>query len=635
MAIIDNRTSLDTWETNQPDDLAGAPGGTADTVVFIEGLQSYGYYTTSTRDGLLYDHGTAINRAGQTVYIWVNCSIVGLLTTRALGGLRARFCGAVVSDFFEVNLAGSDDYPAAVSGGWTMFVVDVDKAKIASDGVGGTPPATSAIQYVGITTLTDGTMPRMVDNTWLDAMWSLAASTPGILVEGVNTTPDWAWDDIVAASSAGSWGTASIAAGGAVALNTPVRFGANDAVTHGFSDSNKTILWEDWDVSTSFYGLEVIGGSGVQSFELGIKTGTLDSATGAQGCVIQAAPTGSRWFFDCDDANVDVCNLYGCSFLHGGDFQLDSAVTSVISTLFVDCTTATVTGAEILRCAVIDANTLDSIAFMFTDDIGDIVFCTFQFSDGHGLGLLSGGPASQTSKGNLFSGYGGTPGSNLVAGPSGSTDAAISNDSGVATDITITDSGDSPSVRNETGTPSTVIISGAVTTLVTVRDHLAALLQNARVRIEASDGTGPLPYDETVTITAVASVASVAHTAHGMVSGTKVVIRFAAEDPYNGVFAISNVTTDAYDYTMTQGSPSSPATIRTGKAAIKASGIILEGLTDVNGEISSSLVLSTDQNVKGVIRKSTSSPYYRTNGFTDVVDSVSGLTKTVQLVLDE
>ena len=119
MAILDGRTKLSGFESGdtlaQPDDLTGAAGGTADTEIFIEGVRSYGYYSGSTRDGLLYDYGSAQDISGNTVYMWVNCGVAGLLNTKASGGLRARFCGATVTDWFEVNLAGSDDYPDAVS----------------------------------------------------------------------------------------------------------------------------------------------------------------------------------------------------------------------------------------------------------------------------------------------------------------------------------------------------------------------------------------------------------------------------------------------------------------------------------------------------------------------------------------
>jgi hypothetical protein len=497
MAITDNRTLLSGFETvdtvTTPDDLSGSAGGTADTEIFIQGSRSFGYYSGSSRDGLLYDAGTAQNWSGNTFYLWVNCGIAGLLNTKAAGGMTVRFCGATVSDWFEVYVAGSDDYPKAVNGGWVMLVVDIDKASASPDNTNGTAPAASAVRYVGVTTQTP-TMPRMADNTWVDAMWRLPSATPGIQVEGQNTgSVDWTWDDIVATAEAGAWGTAKSGTGGSVDINTPIRFGANDAVTHGFSDTNKTILWEDWDVATSFYGLEVVGGSGVQSFELGIKTGTGDDASGAQGCVVQAASAGQRWYFDCDDANVDAANLYGCSFIHGGDFQLDGATVSAISTLFIDCTSAQLSNiGDFLACTVINANTADGVPFCFTDDLTDIVGSTFQFSDGHAVGLLSGGPTTQTSKGNKFSGYAGTAGSNLTAGPSGSTDAAIENDNGSATIINVTGGGDTPSVYNNTGTPSTTVNNNVSVTLT-------GLQNPTEVRVYAFGTTTELTGQEDVT----------------------------------------------------------------------------------------------------------------------------------------
>jgi hypothetical protein len=63
----------------------------------------------------------------------------------------------------------------------------------------------------------------------------------------------------------------------------------------------------------------------------------------------------------------------------------------------------------------------------------------------------------------------------------------------------------------------------------------------------------------TVTITAVTTTATVAHTSHGYSNGDTVKIYGANESDYNGHFVISNVSANAYDYTM-GGSPSSPAT---------------------------------------------------------------------------
>jgi len=565
MAIVDGRTALSGFESGdtpaQPDDLTGAAGGTADTEIFIQGSRSYGYYSGSTRAGLLYDAGSAQDWSDNTFYIWVNCGVAGLLNIKTNGGLAVRFCGATVSDWFEVYVAGSDDYPNAVQGGWVMLVVDIEKAKTASDATNGTPPATSAIRYVGISTQTPS-MPRMADNTWLDAMWRLPASTAGIRVEGQNTgSVDWTWADLLSSSDTNAWGTVKTAPGGGIAINTPIQFGANDAVAHGFSDTNQIILWEDWDVDADFYGVTVIGGSSTQSFELGVKTGTGDDATGAQGGIIAASATGERFFFDADDANIDACNVYGVQFIHGADFQLDDANTSVISCAFVDCTSATVTNAgDFLACSVINANTADGAAFVTTDDITDIVRCSFENSMGYAVELTTPRVASQTSKGNLFSGYGPavetfdteldvngttevitvtahpwstgdpvlyndeggteTPGPtdgtvywvrsltastislhtseadansdtarvNLTAsgGGSGEThslysgEAAVKNDTAGAVTISITDTGDSPTIANGVGASTTVSADTEIT--------LTGLINGTEVRVYA-DGT--------------------------------------------------------------------------------------------------------------------------------------------------
>lgn len=463
MALVDNRTRLSGFESGdalaQPDDLSGAAGGTVDTEIFIEGIRSWGYYTTTSRDGLLYDAGSAQDWSGNTFYLWVNCGVAGLLDIRANGGMAVRFCGETVTNWFEVNMAGSDIYPKAIRGGWVMLVVDIEKAKTASDRTGGTPPATTAIRYVGVTTITGGTMPRMVDNTWLDAVWMLPANTPGLLVEGQNAGPaDWTWADILAWSQTNRNGILKQADGGAYALNTPVRFGANDAVTHGFSDANGIVLWEDWDVATNFYGIEVVGGSGTQFFQLGAKAGTGDDATGSQGGMIAAASAGQRFFFDADDANVDACNLYGVQFIHGSDFQLDSAAVSAISCSFVDCSSARVDNiADFLRCLVIDANTADGVAFLTTDDLGDVVFCSFEFSDGHAIEIDVGGPSSQSSKGNRFSGYGAI----------GTNDASIFNDSGAARTLNVSDGGSVSEHTYRDGLGASTSVQAGITVTVT------------------------------------------------------------------------------------------------------------------------------------------------------------------------
>jgi hypothetical protein len=457
--ITDNRTPVDVADLNTNFvDLTGAAAGTEDSEIKIQGAGSIGQYTTTTRDGLLYNAGTAQSWADQTFYIWINCGVVGLLETIENGGLTIRFCGATVTDWYEVYVGGSNSWPTSVSGGWTQFVVDTTTARavaVTNGWTNGTVPATTAIQYVGYSAITAATMPRMVDNTWVDEIRRLPTATPGILVQGRNGgSTDWTFSDIITELGV-SVGTAKLGAGGSTVLNTPIQFGFDDTVTHGFTDVNATVLWEDWEfVPDSYYGFSALGNSGgTTNVTLGIKAGSGDDATGAQGGSITSAAGGPRFALDFDDANLDSIGFYGVSMAHGADFQLDTTSVEFISCIINDVNSATVTNSLQLRNTIVAANTADDVAFMITDDIGDIKFCSFTFSDGHAIELTTPRVASQTSKGNRFTGYGITT----------STDAAIFNDSGGAVDISATVGSSVSEHTYKDGSGASTTVTAAIT----------------------------------------------------------------------------------------------------------------------------------------------------------------------------
>lgn len=483
--ITDNRTLVHAADVATPyDDLTGAAGGTLDTDVKIQGTGSMGQIITNTRTGLLYDAGSAQNWSNNVFYIWINCGIVGLLATKANAGFTIRFCGATVTDWFEVYVGGSDSWPAAIEGGWVQFVVDIEDARAAAivgtvGGTNGTTPATSAIRYVGYSGITATVMTKMVDNTWLDEIRRLPDGNPGIIVEGRNGgTTDWDSADI-ASQLGNAVGTFVRTAGGAYKINTPIQFGINDTTVHGFTDTNKIWLWDDQEFAPSdLYSISALGNSGgTTRVVMGVKTGTGDAATGAQGLIISAASTGVRWGMDFDDPNIDQIDLHGCTLIHGGTFQLDDPAVSCISTAYIDCSLAVVSNSEQLRVSVINANTADGVAFMQTDDLTDIVFSNFAFSDGHGVELVTPRVATQTSKGNIFTGYGAI----------GSNDAAVYNNTAGAVTINVTDNGDTPTYRN--GTSATTTVNNTVTLTVTATDPDGNAVEGARVRIEnASTG---------------------------------------------------------------------------------------------------------------------------------------------------
>lgn len=174
-----------------------------------------------------------------------------------------------------------------------------------------------------------------------------------------------------------------------------------------------------------------------------------------------------------------------------------------------------------------------------------------------------------------------------------------------------------------------VLVVDPVTTLVNVKDNAGVNLQNARVLLEASDGTGDFPFEESVTITRVTTTATVVHTAHGMINGDIAVIRGADQPEYNGPFTITNVSTNAYDYTVS-GSPATPAT-----GTITSSGAIINGLTNASGNISTVRAFTLNTPVDGKVRKSTASPRFKDFPIAGTIDNTGGLTIGVQMVLDE
>lgn len=519
--ITDNRTVLfvaktsapasETWEAS-----GGGGSATEDTEIFIEGDTSIAEQMTNSRRVLLYDNGVTQDISNGHIYVWVNCGIVGLLDTKANGGMTLRCTGPTSTNFVEWEVGGSDSWPPAIQGGWVMFVVDTASTP---SNTGGTPPALTAIQKIGITAITATVMTKTVDNTWIDAAWFLPDATPGIIIEGRNGgSTDWTFSDINTqlGDSAGMFVAGD---GGSWICNAPIQFGVNDSVTHAFTDTNQFVFWSDQEFAASdLYALSALGNAGgTTNVTLGIKTGTGDDATGAQGCNIVAASGGVRWSMDFNDPNVDGVNFYGCALVHGGDFLLDDPAVSFISTSYLDCTSALVTNSEQLRCSVIDANTTDDNPFMTTDDFGDIVFCSFEFSDGHGVGLTTPRVASQSSKGNTFAGYGAI----------GTTDAAIENDTGGAVSISTTSGASVAEHTYQNGSGASTTVTGAVAITVT------PIVTGSEVRAYLT-GTG----------TEVDGVENSASTFHELtlVSGQAVDIVVHSYDPPREPIRVNNVS---------------------------------------------------------------------------------------------
>lgn len=198
--------------------------------------------------------------------------------------------------------------------------------------------------------------------------------------------------------------------------------------------------------------------------------------------------------------------------------------------------------------------------------------------------------------------------------------------SGVVT-YQILEGGDTPTT-DQFGAGTIVIENNVAVKLTAIDAKTLVVIQSVRALLEADTG-GDLPVAESVTITRVGATASVVHTAHGITSGQKVTIRGAVQVEYNGVFVISNVTVNGYDYTVS-GTPATPAT-----GTITATGVLVEGLTNASGVVeNATFPFTTNQPTTGTARKSTATPRYKAAPLTGSVTS-SGYDQNTFLVRDD
>jgi hypothetical protein len=447
VSIIDNRIQLTDAEAIAPagfpgewvDAAAGTMSLTLDTATFVEGVAAVADRASSSRIGILWQEDADRDWSDNVFYIWFNCVVANKLGTKAAGGLTIRFTGPTVTNWFEVYIDGSDTY----GGGYKMAVVDIEEARAAAlrggaeGATNGTPPQTSAIRRVGVIFDVLSSAPGSADNCFVDAIWRLPNTEPGVIVAGENTSGSpnpkpYNWTDVLEAGDNSdptkAWGVIS-KENGVFFLNTPVQFGNNGSPNsgdHDFEDTNVVIAWESQLVNDEFYGFTIVGdGVNTQRFVAGVKSGTGDEAIGSQGWVVLAAADGPRWSITANDADIEDAQFQGCTFIHTNVLRLNSANVEMRSTQLIDgvklrhssigspsdasvfTRNSIISPATNLTMPVSPLDTsLTDVAYIDTSDPEKIRYCSFIASayGGHAIRILNGG--TYAFVGNDFSGYG-------------------------------------------------------------------------------------------------------------------------------------------------------------------------------------------------------------------------------------
>jgi len=318
---------------------------------------------------------------------------------------------------------------------------------------------------------------------------------------------------------------------------------------------------------------------------------------------------------DFDVSNAAVITLTGSTWIGRGPITLGSSVAGAAT--WDRCGTVDATAGPDVDGSIFKSPTNDALLIDSTQTLADLRFESY--TGQVALNVGAGASNVNITLDNCFFDKTGTfevenSGSGIVTLIMINGTALL-----VAADVT------------NTGGGSIELIAETVTTTIHTDDNTGTNLQNSRVLVRAAAG-GPEPHDVIVTITRVTTVSTVAHTAHGMGVGDKFQLKGITDKTEdNGVQTIVTVPgVNSYTYTTTN----SGSTNYTG--TILSTAVFIDGLTDASGDISDTRVFASNQPIDGFVRKASASPRFKSFGLAgNTIDSVTGLTVNIRMILDE
>lgn len=583
----------------------GAGLGNPETDFFIEGTDciSKGAWTNATKGFIVDALGATFTvPTDGAVVFFAKYDAAGSLDTKALGGFQSIMGSA--NNAYEHYYIGGNDTLAFDS--WVPYVIDPNTAT--SDATTGSPGG--AERWVGIL----GKLPTTSGPTKGNPIAIDAIRYGRCDIEYTATAVTFTGAEAWANATTRRWGLLELR-NGSYLIQGFHSFGTV-AASCTMTDSNKVLFFRPSGannltndaVSTAFNRIEILNASSVITWD-NISISAL--GTRARGVFVHTA--GTIAFTNCQFTDMSTFLLLAGSVITGTTWRRCLAITAPGSTL---------NGSNVLASTV----AADAAALVWnvaTDTDGKLDDMTFSKGAAahHAIELGASTPASIALRGWTVTGFNAADANN---------DSVIYNTSGKTITVNVFDNTGTISFKDTGAGSATIIVAGAVTTLVNVKTTAGANIQDARVLLYASDGTGPFPFEASVTISNSGTTATVTHTTHGLATNDKVWISGADEWQNNGVFQITVTAANTYTVVIPAGA--------TGGAAggtIIATYVALSGLTDASGNVSATDVFATSQPITGQVRKSSATPFYKTAGLAGSVSTTGGFTANVQLVLDE
>ena len=544
-----------------------------------------------------YDAGTApVTAVGKTFRKWINTTNVPYIDTLANGGYELSCYDGSTTEY--KTMFSSENY----FGGWFNVVFDMDSF---------TTLTLANVQRWGLR-CQHHTSAKNVDNVWTDAYKYL----DGYSMTGGALTDPITLSDIEVADRGTTtlYGYGVVTEYGGVYYATgTVQFGTG-ATTMYFEMDGDILIFEDKPIAAGLYSLSGVGtGSTVviQNNSTIVSAGTTDA---------------TRFVFDWSDANLVSFTCTDTLIVRASTSAFKSGQT-VTGNTFNDCGQITHGGADMTDCVVKSyegtANTSALVYNVGVDPDGEMDNMVFEVGVAatHAIEFGTTSPTTMTLRGCVFSGYN-------TADTQNDSTFHFKRTSGT---VVLNLIGCSGEFTYRTDGATIDISIDPVTTIIRTVDSDGDPVAGATVIAEAADGSGDLPYGDTVSIVVSGTTATVTHGSHGLATNQYVVIRGVQNDEeYNGLKEITVTAPGTYTYDVVTGTPS-PAT----GTDINSTGVAVTGTTDTAGEVSDARTYTADQNITGSARKASSAPYYEAVDFTDTVDNVNGLTKVVQLNLDQ
>lgn len=314
---------------------------------FKEGSQCVGFVMKTAGNNDSYISGSW-NLSSKHLHLWWMTTALKELGSDAAGGMQISLYDGTNIGYWKMT--GSTTYP----GGWMNIVLDCTTSPDTT-APGTTPPVVSAITRIGFRIFLTGAS-KNVQNNWIDHIYI----GDGITIYGDDGGNDMDFADVLAqdVSTTNGWGMIRKFGGIYYSIGS-LTFGDNSG-TNGlkFADSLQTIVFENRRVSSSLYGVTVVGNStGTESFVLG----SLSGSSGISGCTFrtESSTQTPKFTVTCSDTDVNTFKLYGCTFLDASTVTLPTSASSgyeVVSSTFEKCGDVNVLGCKVEYCNFVSAD---------------------------------------------------------------------------------------------------------------------------------------------------------------------------------------------------------------------------------------------------------------------------------------